>query len=227
MSKGIFVTATGTDIGKTYISSLLVKALIKNKINAGYYKPVLSGAIVENGTLIPGDVDFVSRESGLKNKYEDLVTYIFKTPVSPHMASKLENIKIEKENIIDHYNRLKNKFDYTVVEGCGGIICPLRIDTEQILLTDIIKMMGLDIVIVASSDLGTINSTVLTVEYARSCNIGIAGIILNNYEKENYLHDDNKEKIELLTGVKVIACVKKDDNDIEMTIENCLELFSR
>ncbi|GAA0237825.1 dethiobiotin synthase [Metaclostridioides mangenotii] len=227
MSKGIFVTATGTDIGKTYISSLLVKALIKNKINAGYYKPVLSGAIVENGTLIPGDVDFVSRESGLKNKYEDLVTYVFKTPVSPHMASKLENIKIEKEIIIDHYNRLKNKFDYTVVEGCGGIFCPLRIDTEQILLTDIIKMMGLDIVIVASSDLGTINSTVLTVEYARSCNIGIAGIILNNYEKENYLHDDNKEKIELLTGVKVISCVKKDDKDIEMTIENCLELFSR
>lgn len=227
MSKGIFVTATGTDIGKTYISCLLVKALIKNKINAGYYKPVLSGAIVENGTLIPGDVDFVCRESGLKNKYEDLVTYVFKTPVSPHMASKLENIKIKKEDIIDHYKRLENQFDYTVVEGCGGIFCPLRIDTEQILLTDIIKMMGLDIVIVASSDLGTINSTVLTVEYARSCNIGIAGIILNNYEKENYLHNDNKEKIEFLTGVKVIACVKKDDKDIEMTIENCLELFSR
>ena len=98
-------------------------------------------------------------------------------------------------------------------------------DNELIMLTDIIKMMNINIVIVASSGLGAINTTVLTIEYARSLNIGISGIILNNYEVDNFLHQDNKEKIEKLTGVKVISCVKKDSLDLEIDIEELKSIF--
>ncbi|MCR1954280.1 dethiobiotin synthase [Clostridioides mangenotii] len=225
MSKKVFITATGTDIGKTFISALIVKKLRENDVDAGYYKPALSGALLDKGKLIPGDVDYVCSKSGLDNKYEELVSYVFETAVSPHLAAKINNVQIDKENILDHYLKLKDKFEFLVVEGCGGIICPLNMDNELIMLTDIIKMMNIKIVIVASSGLGTINTTVLTIEYARSLNIGISGIILNNYEEDNFLHQDNKEKIEKLTGIKVISCVKKDSLDLEIDIEELKSIF--
>lgn len=225
MSKKVFITATGTDIGKTFISALIVKKLRENDVDAGYYKPALSGALLDKGKLIPGDVDYVCSKSGLDNKYEELVSYVFETAVSPHLAAKINNVQIDKENILDHYLKLKDKFEFLVVEGCGGIICPLNMDNELIMLTDIIKMMNINIVIVASSGLGTINTTVLTIEYARSLNIGISGIILNNYEDDNFLHQDNKEKIEKLTGIKVISCVKKDSLDLEIDIEELKSIF--
>lgn len=225
MSKKVFITATGTDIGKTFISALIVKKLRENDVDAGYYKPALSGALLDKGKLIPGDVDYVCSISGLDNKYEELVSYVFETAASPHLAAKINNVQIDKENILDHYSKLKDKFEFLVVEGCGGIICPLNMDNELIMLTDIIKMMNINIVIVASSGLGTINTTVLTIEYARSLNIVISGIILNNYEEDNFLHQDNKEKIEKLTGVKVISCVKKDFLDLEIDIEELKSIF--
>ena len=83
------------------------------------------------------------------------------------------------------------------------------------LLPDVIKAVGLDIIIIASASLGTINSTVLTVEYAQSHGINVKGIILNNYDENDFMQADNRKMVEKLTGIKVIATVKKDDKEIE------------
>lgn len=83
------------------------------------------------------------------------------------------------------------------------------------MLEDIIKLIGADIVIVASAELGTINSTVLTVEYARLRGIGIKGIILNRYDENNAMHCDNKRRIEELTALPVLACVGNGDSTIK------------
>jgi dethiobiotin synthetase len=73
--------------------------------------------------------------------------------------------------------------------------------------TDIIKMLGLNIIIVADAGLGTINATVLAVEHAKKHNLNIDGIILNRYNESNFMHKDNKKQIEALTGIKVIECI--------------------
>ena len=65
MSKGLFVSATGTDVGKTYVTALLVKKLVQSGLAAGYYKAALSGAECQNGQLVPGDADYVRRVAGL------------------------------------------------------------------------------------------------------------------------------------------------------------------
>lgn len=105
-----------------------------------------------------------------------------------------------------------------IIEGCGGIVCPLRMDDKTVMLEDIIKLIGADIIIVASSGLGTINSTVLTVEYARSKGIGIKGIILNRYDEYDAMHQDNKRKIEELTQIPVLTCVADGDKCIKGNI---------
>ena len=215
MTKGIFITATGTDVGKTYVSALIVKKLRELGINCGYYKPALSGAELINGKVIPGDCDYVFNQSGIAKNPSDYVSYIFKDAVSPHLASVIENKPIKLNKIKCDFERIKQEFDYIVVEGAGGIACPFKIDSNKIiLLADVIKALNLDIILVASAALGTINSTLLTVEYARKKDIHVKGIILNNYDKNDLMQRDNKIQIEALTGIKVITTVGKNTEDI-------------
>ena len=214
MTKTIFITATGTDVGKTYISALIVKKLRELGYSCGYFKPALSGAIEKGGKLIPGDCDFVLKTAGINANPMDYVSYVYKTAVSPHLASEIENEPIKIEKIKSDFEKIKKEFDYLVVEGAGGIICPFNLLDQKLLLPDVIKELGLDILVVASASLGTINSTVLTIEYAKQQGINIKGIILNNYDENDFMQKDNKIQVENLTGVKVVATVKKDDSSI-------------
>ena len=115
----------------------------------------------------------------------------------------------------------KNKeYDYLLIEGAGGITCPLRLENnEKYLMNDLIKELGAGIIIVADGGLGTINSTLLTVEYAKKHNITVEGIILNNFNPCNFMHQDNLKQTEYLTGVKVISTVQKNQTDIELLEE--------
>ncbi|ACV64994.1 dethiobiotin synthase [Desulfofarcimen acetoxidans DSM 771] len=225
MSKGIFVTGTGTDVGKTFVTALITRKLWKHGLNAGYYKPVLSGAQRKNGKLIPGDADYVCKISGLEKDPNSLVSYIYETAVSPHLASKIEQKPIEMQKIISDFEKIKEGFDYITVEGSGGIVCPLRIDDQTIMLSDVIKALSLDVILVAPAALGTINSTVLTVEYAKQNEISIKGIIFNCYERDNFLHKDNKRQIAYITGIPIIACVDSNANDMEIDAEILEKLY--
>lgn len=215
MTKAVFITATGTDVGKTYISALIVKKMRELGYNCGYFKPALSGAEIIDGKIIPGDCNYVLKQAGIDAPPENYVSYVFKTAVSPHLASEIENNPIKIEKIKSDFARIKKEFDYIVVEGAGGIVCPFNLGKEKLMLPDIIKTLRLDIVIVASASLGTINSTVLTAEYAKNNGIKVRGIILNNYDENDLMQKDNKIQVEALTGIKVIAGVKKGEKDIK------------
>jgi len=217
MAKGIFITATGTDIGKTYISALIVKTLRENGLNCGYYKPALSGAELIDGKIVPGDCAYVFKQSGINKNPSDYVSYIFEPAVSPHLASEMTKTPINLNKIKEDFERIKGEYDYLLVEGAGGIVCPFNLSDEKILIKDVIQTLNLDIIIVASASLGTINSTVLTVEYAQNHNLTVKGIILNNYDENDFMQKDNKKRVEELTGIKVLATVKKGESSIDLT----------
>lgn len=226
MKHALFITATGTDIGKTYVTALIVKKLRENGLNAGYYKAALSGAELVAGHLIPGDAKYVCDMAGIPGNPAELVSYIYKVAVSPHLAASLDGNQVKLDTIKSDFYQVGKCFDYLCMEGSGGIVCPLRIDGEQtVMLADIIKMLGLDVLIVASAALGTINSTVLTVEYARSKGIGVCGIILNHFDRANFMHLDNKAQLEYLTGIPIIACVKTGDTELNMDAAKLTRLF--
>lgn len=216
MSKGIFITATGTDIGKTYITALLVKKLRSSGLNAGYYKPALSGAEYIDGEWVPGDCSYVAKTAGLELPPATLASYIYQTAVSPHLAAQIEQQPIEAGVILADFSRFIKMHDYLTVEGCGGIVCPLRLDDGSLLQTDIIKLLNLDVLIVAPSGLGSINSAVVTAHYAQSQGLTVKGIILNHYDSTSYLHRDNKVCIERITNLPVIACVGDHAGDFAL-----------
>ena len=216
-TQGIFITATGTDVGKTYVSALLVKFLRDKGVNCGYYKPALSGLSPD----LVNDVDYVAKISGGDFTLDDNVSYSFSEAVSPHLASNRTGVKISLDKILNDYGKLSNKYDFIVVEGAGGITCPFSLSDETILLPEVIKTLGLDVIIVADGGLGTINSTLLTCEYAKSKGLNVKGIILNNFDCDNFMHQDILKQVEGLTGVKVVATVKNNATSLEL--EDCFK----
>lgn len=163
------------------------------------------------------------KTSGLAAPASDYVSYIFKPAVSPHLAAQIENNPIRLNKIKGDFEKIKKKFDYVVVEGAGGIVCPFNLKEEKLMLPDVIKALGLDILVVASASLGTINSTVLTVEYAKQQGINVKGIILNNYNKDDMMQVDNKNQVENLTGINVVETVA--DNQDDLKINNIESVF--
>ncbi|MDO7206332.1 dethiobiotin synthase [Paraclostridium bifermentans] len=99
-------------------------------------------------------------------------------------------------------------------------------DNECILLEDIIKLLGFEVLVVSRSSVGTINHTVLTVKYLEEKNIKIRGIILNEYDKNNIVHVDNAKVIEKLTNVNIVAFIPKYKNksdDVNIDLDKILE----
>ena len=224
MKKALFITGTGTDIGKTYVTGLIVKKLRDAGLNAGYYKAALSGAEPDaNGTLQAGDAIYVNRVANIGEKTENLVSYVYKEAVSPHLAAKINDQPIDFAKVTADFKRALAKYDYLTMEGSGGIICPLRWDNQQhVILDDLVKKLDLGVLIIADAGLGTINAAVLTIEHLKSRNIPIKGIIFNNYIPHDLMQDDNERMIEEMTGIKVLAKVKKGDTELNMAV-SCLQ----
>ena len=117
----------------------------------------------------------------------------------------------------DESGKICDEYEYVICEGSGGIVCPIRCDDKEIMLEDIIKALGLPTIIVADAGLGTINSVVLTCEYMKAHGLEIRGLILNNFHRGDVMEEDNKLMCEKLTEVPVIACVGKNDTDIDIS----------
>ena len=205
MSKGIFVTGTGTDIGKTYVSALLVASLRAGGVNAGYFKPALSGAERQGDTLIPGDAAYVCARASLPGDPMDYVAYCYEPAVSPHLAAISAGQPIEREQILKHFHAVQSRFDFVVAEGCGGIFCPLRTEGETLLLTDVAAMLGFELLLVAPSGLGAINAAVLAASYAGQCGLTVRAIALNRFDENDPMHRDNRKQIERFSGLPTVC----------------------
>ena len=101
MSKNLFITGTGTGIGKTYVTGLIVKKLQDNTVNSAYYKAAMSGNDRRaDGVLIPGDALHVKTVSGIKQPLEEMCPYLYETAVSPHLAARIEGRPIEMDHLL-------------------------------------------------------------------------------------------------------------------------------
>lgn len=220
MSKNIFIIGTGTDVGKTYVTGLIIKKLREGGKSAAYYKAAMSGnERSADDSLIPGDALQVKTMSGMEQPLEEMCPYIYETAVSPHLAAKIEGNPVEMECVLKGFDNVCSKYDYVTAEGSGGILCPLRFDEQKIQLEDFIRARNLSCLIVADAGLGTINAVVLTAEYMKTRKIPVKGIIFNRYEPGSRLHEDNRFMCESMTGLKVVACVKDKDTDLEIPFE--------
>ena len=226
MSHTLFVTGTGTDVGKTYVTALLVKKLAECGKNPGYYKAAMSGNERRtDGSLIPGDALFVQQISGIAQQLEEMCPYVYENAYSPHLASRIEGDPVVMDVVKKGFSDVCRKYDYVTVEGSGGILCPIRFDEETLYLEDIIKELGLSSIIIADAGLGTINSVVLTAEYMKAKGMAVKGIIMNHFHPGNIMEEDNIFMCEHMTGLPVLAKVKDGDTELDIPADVLTALY--
>ena len=225
MGKALFVTGTGTDIGKTYVTGLIVKCLRDAGFAAGYYKAALSGAeVAADGTLLPGDALHVARVAEL-DAADVTVSYVYRDAVSPHLAAQIEHRPMDFAKVEQDYRRAKERTDYLTVEGSGGIICPLRWDgDEHVVLDDLAVRLGLAALVVADAGLGTINAAVLTAEHLYARGIPLRGFIFNNWQG-GLMQEDNVRMVEEITGARVLARVAHGAAELPMRADALAALY--
>ena len=162
--RGIFITGTDTDVGKTWVAAGLTAALRQRGVAAVYFKPVQSGCPEEGGRLVPTDAKFARTLAGLTEPLEVLTPIALRLPLAPGVAAAQAGVEVDLELIAASLRDLAGRYDFFVVEGAGGLYVPLV--GMDFLVLDLIRWLGLPLAVVAHSGLGTINHTVLTVKAA-------------------------------------------------------------
>ena len=208
----LFITGTDTGVGKTYVSSIIGKHLkYKENENIGYMKPIESGGIEDTTTL--------KNALNLDDDLNLINPINLKNPLSPNIAFEVENYNISldeiKNKIKNSFNILKNKYDFLIVEGAGGVCVPIK---DNFLMSDLIKFLELPTVVVSRPNLGTINHTILTVEHLRNKGIDVKGVVINcitNLDEVLY-YEKTFETIEKCGNVDIIGIVKnKEEYEID------------
>ncbi len=205
-NKGIFITATDTNVGKTYVAAGIASAMQlmihrnQSSTPVKLWKPVQSGAILGDSYA---DSYRLVQGSGLPQSEADTVSYTFNQPLAPMMAARREGRTIEVTQLRKRFAQFQETECYLIIEGAGGLMVPL---TEQHLLIDVAVAFAYPLVIIARPELGTVNHTLLTIQTARAHGLEVSGVILNGcYAERAREVRENVEMIETFGHTQVIA----------------------
>lgn len=178
--KSLFITGTDTDVGKSVVTLALALALEKAGYRVGVYKPLQSGAYYEKGTLIAPDL-------ALMQKFSSTIvcgcSYLLEGECSPALALKLAGLSFSMEKIKNDFAEMQKKCDIVLVEGAGGLLCPVDF-AQGLTMADVIKHLGLVCVIAARSKLGTVNHCLMTDSMAKQYGLQAKGIFLNRFPQD-------------------------------------------
>jgi len=181
-ARGLFVTGTDTEVGKTLIAGAIARSLRSEGRTVEVFKPVATGCSRRREGLVSGDAEFLASCSDSRRPLSEIVPLRFRTAVAPNVAAAREHRDVDLDVIFDAYREMLTAGpEAVVIEGVGGLLCPIRDDFWVIHFA---KMLALPLVIVARAGLGTINHTLLTLHAARSAGLRVAGVVINRYRLE-------------------------------------------
>lgn len=193
--KGLLITATDTDAGKTYVTSLLLKTLRERGINAVGYKPVACGDRQDARCL---------REAGPEGlSLEELNPVYLKNSTAPYVASLLEGTPVDFDLMKGGLADLAARFELVLVEGVGGWEVPMA---KGVNFSDFAADLALPVLLVVENKLGMLNHAVLTANAIRARGLNCIGLVVNNRQEEwNTASLTNRQVVEELTGLPILA----------------------
>ncbi len=205
--RGLFVTGTGTGVGKTIVSASLLAAMRTAGEPVRAYKPVVTG-LAESSGVWPPDHQLLALAAGMTP--EEVAPLRFDPPVSPHLAAAQAGRSIDPSVIIAGGHA--ESHHTLVVEGVGGLLVPL---SENFSVRDLALELGLPLLIAASPGLGTINHTLLTLQAARSVGLDVRAIVLTPWPLEpSKMEQSNRETIARLGEIDVAVLEEVAGADI-------------
>jgi dethiobiotin synthetase len=204
--RGIFITGTSTGVGKTAVGAGLAWALRKRKLDVGVMKPFATANRVFSTNYRSQDTAILAKASGVKDPDSRINPFFYSIAASPLVASELNHgAPVNIKKAVQSLKNLGKNHDFLIAEGIGGIMVPL---TENEYFAGFAKRVDMPVIIVATTKLGTLNHTLLTVMACEKFGLKITGIILNKISKKpNRVEQKTAEVIERLTHVKVLAVI--------------------
>lgn len=210
--KGVFITATDTGVGKTVVAAGMAAALKDLGVDVGVMKPVATGGELVKGRLVSEDALFLKYAARSEDEVEFINPICLRYPLAPTVAARLERRQIDIKNAIEAYKTLKKRHQTMVVEGVGGLAVPIA---KNYFVANLANDLELPILIVARPNLGTINHSILTVEFGRALGCQIQGIIINyanpvGLTANPMAEEANPEEIEKHTKLPIKAIINFD-----------------
>lgn len=196
---GVFVTGTGTEVGKTVVAAAIARTLASEGRSVAVFKPAVTG--LDEG--VETDHALLRRASGSNQSDAEIAPYRYGPPASPHLAAALAGERIDPEVLRATARAAGEGADVLVCEGVGGFLVPL---VDEYLVRDLAVDLGLPLVIAAGPGLGTINHTLLTLESARAAGLEVLAVVLTPWPPEpTELEASNRNTIEALGRVPALT----------------------
>ena len=199
--KPLFITATDTDIGKTFVCAGIANSLKKLGINVGIMKPFACGVKQKNG-FSSNDLSILSKAANVHDPEELVNPFFFPIPASPYTAAKNLGVKIDIKHIMKCFTALNKIHDVTLIEGIGGIMTPIL---KNYAVIDLIRDFNTNTIIVTSSKIGTVNHTIMTCEMCKNMKIPVKGLIINNIDSTGYPISELERDLSALTDLPVLC----------------------
>lgn len=217
---GIFVTGTGTEVGKTVVAAVLAQTLARAGKRVAVFKPVVTGLDEQPADGAPPDHELLRIAAGSKQGEEEIAPYRYGPPASPHLAAALAEEEIDRSRLLATAQTAASGADALVCEGVGGLLVPLagrvinpmseEVD-QPYLVRDLAVDLGYPLAIAASPGLGTINHTLLTIEVARAAGLDVAMVVLTPWPGEpSEIERSNRETIATLGAAAVVTLPRLD-----------------
>lgn len=204
---GVFVTGTGTEVGKTVVAAAIARTLAGEGKRVAVFKPAVTGLEEEGET----DHALLRRASSSAQSDREIAPYRYRPPASPHLAAAMAREQIDPERLQRAAAEAAAGAEAIVCEGVGGFLVPL---SPTYLVRDLAVDLGYPLVIVADPGLGTINHTLLTLESARAAGLEVATVVLNPWPEEpGEIERSNRETIGVLGEARVLTLPQLDLND--------------
>ena len=203
MLNSLFITGTDTDVGKTYVAAGIVVTLRKMGIDVGVMKPFAAGIAQKTG-FKSEDVEILANAAQVNDPEILLNPQFFPITASPYTALKNLNIKPNIKLILNRFKKLSKLHSMMIVEGMGGIMTPI---IQNYFVTNLIKDMKLQTIIVTRTKVGTINHTIMTCKICEKYKIPVKGIVISNFDTNGYPVKELKRDLENLTNMPVLGLI--------------------
>jgi dethiobiotin synthetase len=197
-----FIAGTDTSVGKTRVTTALLRGLRQSGLKVAGMKPVAAGAEWRNSRWINEDAVLISSSSGQLTPYEQLNPYCLPDPLSPHIAADRAGISIDPGVIRRHFDHIRANHDLTLVEGAGGWLAPISLSKT---MADIALRLDLPVVLVVGIRLGALNHAQLTYRAIRASGLDFAGWIGSVLQDEFPALPENLKLLEHVLSMPAMA----------------------
>lgn len=217
---GLFITGTDTEVGKTYVATLIIRSLIEAGVRVGVYRPVSTDCVSDGRQLVSEDAVALWEAAGRPLSLDAVCPQRFQAPLAPHMSARKEGREVDIDLMREGISVWADECDLVVIEGAGGLMSPI---SDEEYFADLAYDFGYPVIIVVPNMIGVINQTLSALITAACFRDGlpVAGVVLNDPRRfdGDLSMDSNRDQISSRAMVPVLTRLRYEGESFDDPVD--------